>query len=328
MTPPVKPRVLVALRPTGVEPPSLLKKAGDLADFVFAVTADDIGEEAAAVDSAFVWNFRSTLVPDAIDRLPRLRWVHVAASGVDASLSDEVRARGIAFTNSRGVTAPAMAEYALMLMLAHAKDLPGTIADQAAKVWRPRESRMLSGATLVAIGVGPVNRELARRAGALGMTVIGVGRRPRDGVDGFDRVVGSDQLLDVLPLADHVVIATPLTGETRGLIGAAELAALPDGAHLVNLGRGAVVDEAALMAALGSGRLGGAGLDVLWREPLEPEHALWETPGVVLSPHTSSDFVGWEDAMVDLFVRNLRRALGGEPLLNVVDLDLGYAPID
>lgn len=320
--------MLVALRPTGVEPPGLLKKAGDLADFVFAINADDFGDEAATIDSAFVWNFRSTIVPDAIDRLRRLRWVHVAASGVDASLSDEVRARGVTFTNSRGVTAPAMAEYALMLMLAHAKDLRGTIEHQAAKAWRPRESRMLAGTTVVAIGVGAVNRELAQRATALGMNVIGVGRRPRDGVAGFRRVVGRDQLLDVLPLADHVVIATPLTQETRGMIGAAELAALPDGAHLVNLGRGAVVDEAAFMAALRSGRLGGAGLDVVWREPLEPEHTLWETQGVILSPHTSSDFEGWEDAMVDLFVRNLRHAIQGEPLLNVVDLDLGYAPID
>ncbi|MFV0462083.1 MAG: D-2-hydroxyacid dehydrogenase [Nostocoides sp.] len=321
-----RPKVLVALRPTGCEPPNLKEKVGQRADLSFAVTADDLGATAGSVDAAFVWNFRSTLIPDAIDRLSAIRWVHVAASGVDASLSERVRARQLTFTNSRGVTAAAMAEYALMLMLASAKDLAGTLRFQRERQWRPRESRMLAGSTLVAVGVGPVNRELAQRASALGMRVIGVGRRARSSVAGFERVVAVDELHTVLAKADYVVVATPLTKETLGLIDGAALGSLPDGAYVVNLGRGAVIDEGALMTELESGRLSGAGLDVVWREPLEPEHPLWERDDVILSPHTSSDFVGWEDAMVDLFVDNLDRFIAGAPLLNVVDVDLGYAP--
>ncbi|WP_037365994.1 D-2-hydroxyacid dehydrogenase [Nakamurella lactea] len=324
---PARPRVLVALRPNGIEPPGLRRSVEGLVDLVLVTGVDGVPADAGDIEIAFVWNFRSTVVPDAIGRLTDLRWVHVAAVGVDASLSAEVRRRQLTVTNSRGVTAVAMAEYALTLMLAHAKDLPTTLADQADRRWRPRETRLLAGTTLVTVGVGAVNRELACRAKSMGMRVIGVGRTARH-INGFDQVVGADQLERAMAEAAYVVVATPLTEETRGMVGATELAALPDGAVIVNIGRGPVIEEAALVQEIDSGRLGGVGLDVVWREPLEPDHPLWQHDRVLLSPHMSADFVGWETAMVDLFVTNLRRYLTGQSVLNVVDLDLGYAPLN
>jgi phosphoglycerate dehydrogenase-like enzyme len=319
-----RPTILVALRPSGELPPGLIEKAGDLADFVTVREADEIGRRAGEITSAFVWNFRSTVIPDAVEQLTRLRWVHVAASGVDASLSDPIRRRAITFTNSRGVTAEAMAEYALALLLGLAKDLPRTLDDQLHRRWAPRLSTMLAGRTMVTLGVGAVNRALASRAAALGVRVIGVARRAHPPYPGFERIDAVSDLRPALAEADLLVIATPLTPQTARLIGAEEFAALRPGATVVNIGRGAVIDEAALLAALRSGHLAGAALDVLWREPLEPEHELWSMPNVIISPHMSSDFVGWEEAMVDLYVANLRRYLSGQDLLNVVDLDLGY----
>lgn len=320
------PTVVVALRPSGELPPCLVEKAGELARFVPVRSADELGDDDLDARAVFVWNFRSTLVPDAVERLKALEWVHVAASGVDASLSDAVRERAPAITNSRGVTADAMAEYALAMMLTFAKDLRVTLADQTSMRWRPRLSRMLSGACLVTVGVGAVNQSLARRATALGMRVVGVGRSAHQEMAGFERVVSRRELCVVLPAADYVVAATPRTGETEGMIGSRELSAMSPGAVLVNIGRGAVVDEDSLLDALRTGRIGGAALDVTWREPLEPDHELWSMPNVLLSPHMSSDFVGWEDAMVDLFVDNLRRWCTGRALVNVVDPDLGYTP--
>lgn len=319
-----RPRVLVALRPDGVPPPGLADVAGDLADLVFVRAADEVRTDHQDVAIAFVWNFRSTVIPQAIGRLPRLEWVHVAASGVDASLSDEVRGRQVTVTNSRGVTAEAMAEYALTLMFAVAKGLPVTLRHQRQRQWAPRLSRMIAGRCLVTVGVGPVNRSLAKKATALGMRVIGIGRRPHPPGEGFERIDGADRISAAFREADYVVAATPLTSETRGLIGPAELAALRPDAVLINLGRGAVVDEQALVDALARERLAAACLDVFQQEPLPATSPLWELPQVIVSPHMSSDFVGWEEAMVDLFIANLRRWREGRPLTNVVDLSLGY----
>lgn len=322
------PTVLVGLRPNRAMPPGLMEKAGHLANFEFAVTADEVGPAAERADAVFVWNFRSTLVPDAFDRLSRLRWVHVAAVGVDASLSPKVAASDVVVTNARGVTANAMAEYALALMLFFAKDLRRTLADQSEGTWNPRLSKLMRGACLVVVGVGAVNRTLARIASAMGMRVIGVGRTEHSSAVGFERIVGQADLLRVIPEADYVVVATPLTSETEGMIGADALRAMKRDAILVNVGRGNVVEEHALLDALRSGSIGGAALDVVWREPLEPEHPLWQMPNVVVSPHISADFTLWQEAMVDRFVANLQRWRAGQPLDNVVDKRLGYVPSD
>ncbi len=321
-----QPTVLVVLRPNRAMPPGLLEKAGHLVHFEFAVTPDEVGPAAERADAVFVWNFRSHLVPETLQRLPQLRWVHVAAVGVDASLSPKVAASDVLVTNARGVTANAMAEYALALMLLFAKDMRRTIADQATARWDPRLTTLMRGACLVVVGVGAVNRRLARVAHAMGMRVIGVGRTAHPVSEGFERIVGQQELLRVLPEADYVVAATPLTADTDGMIDAAALAAMKRHTILVNVGRGAVIEEDALVDALREGRIGGAALDVVWREPLEPGHPLWSMPNVVLSPHMSADFTLWQEGMVDLFVANLERWLAGSPLHNVVDKTLGYVP--
>ncbi|HZP95756.1 MAG TPA: D-2-hydroxyacid dehydrogenase [Candidatus Limnocylindria bacterium] len=320
------PTVLVVLRPNRAMPPGLLEKTGHLAHFEFAVGADEVGPAAERADVVFVWNFRSRLVPEVFHRLPRLRWVHVAAVGVDASLSPEVAASDVVVTNSRGVTANAMAEYALTLMLLFAKDIRPTLADQAAARWNPRLTKLMRGACLVVVGVGAVNRRLARVAHAMGMRVIGVGRTAHPADEGFERIVGQEELVHVLPEADYVVVATPLTADTDGMMGTAAIAAMKRDAILVNVGRGAVIDESALVEALRERRIGGAALDVVWREPLEPEHPLWTMPNVILSPHMSADFTLWQEGMVNLFAANLERWRAGAPLHNVVDKALGYVP--
>ena len=318
--------VLVALRPNGVLPPDFMAKAGHLASFVFATTADEVGPGTEVIEAAFVWNFRSRLVPELLHRLPNLAWVHVAAAGVDATLSEEVAASEIVVTNARGVTARAMAEYALSLMLLFAKDLRRTLVDQPHGRWNPRLSKMLGGACLVLVGVGAVNRTLAEIAHTLGMRVVGVGRSSHPAGKTFERIVARHELMNVLPDADYVVVATPKTDETVGMIGSVQLRAMKPDAILVNVGRGQVVDEAAIVQALREGWIGGAALDVVWREPLEPEHPLWTMPNVVLSPHMSADFTRWQEAMVDLFVANLERWREGSPLENVIDKSLGYVP--
>lgn len=318
--------VVVAVRPDGIPPPHLLDKAGGLAEFRFVRNEDGLGRDPSDAEVVFVWNFRSRLVPEALQRLPNLRWVHVAATGVDASLSAEVISGPIIVTNSRGVTANAMAEYALGLMLIFAKDMPRTLDDQRQAAWQPRMTETLSGKSALLIGVGPVNRVLARALHALGMRVTGVGRTGHVAAEGFVEIVSFAELAQVLPNADYVVIATPLTPDTDGLIGRDAFATMKRGARLINVGRGRVVDELSLMEALRNGRLAGAGLDVFWREPLEPEHPLWKMPNVLISPHMCGDFRGWEDAMVDLFLSNLERWIRGDVLQNVVDKHLGYVP--
>lgn len=322
------PKVLVVLRRNRTIPPGLLEKAGNLANFVYVVDRSEVRSDDRDVSIAFVWDFRSRLVPEMIDRLPSLRWVHVAAVGVDASLSTKVAERGVIVTNSRGVTAQAMAEYALGMMLYFAKGIRTTLTDQGARRWRPRNTKNLAGACLVLVGVGAVNQRLAVMASAIGMRVIGVARSSRTPYAPLEAIVGFRHLRDVLPQADYVVVATPLTSETRGLIGVREFATMKPGAVFLNIGRGDVVDEQGLIRALESQRLGGIGLDVVWREPLEPTHPLWTSPNVLLSPHMSSDAEGWEEGMVDAFIENLRRWLNGKPLQNQVDKSLGYVPSD
>lgn len=322
------PTVLVVLRRDGIEPPGLRDAVGDRVRLVFARSADEVGQDGMAAAAAFVWDFRSRLIPEIIVSMPALQWIHVAAVGVDASLSTDVRQRDVVLTNARGVTAQAMAEYALAMMLYFAKDFGTTVRNQERATWKPRISRNLADACLVLVGTGAVNQRLARISTAIGTRVIGVARHPHTAPPGFERIVGRDLLDVVLSEADYVVIATPLTDETQSMIGAAQLARLKSTAVVINIGRGAVIDESALMDALQGGRIGGAGLDVTWREPLEPNHPLWAMENVLLSPHMSSDAMGWQEAMVERFVDNLDRWLRQQSLVSVVDKELGYVPSD
>jgi phosphoglycerate dehydrogenase-like enzyme len=261
---------------------------------------------------------------------PNVRWVQATSAGI----GDYVRRMGYAasmpntiFTTASGVHARPLAEFCFMVLLAFHKKLLPTLGDQRQKHWERFAAGELTGQTLVIVGVGRIGREIARVGQTFGMRVIGVKRSPA-GVDAaglhLDALYGPSDLHRVLPHAQNLVLVAPHTPETERMIGAAELALLPRGAVFVNIGRGALVDEDALIEALRSGHLLGAALDVFREEPLPPESPLWEMENVIVYPHSASTSYLENARITDLFCQNLRRYLAGEPLLNQLDTTLGF----
>jgi len=226
-------------------------------------------------------------------------------------------------TNAAGVASAMMAEYVLGGFLHFALDLDGLRRDRRAKIWAPRRMTPLRGKTLLVVGLGHTGRAIAARAKAFEMMVIGTRARPRP-MEHVDEVHGSDELPRLMGRADHVAVCTPLIPATRGLIGQAEILAMKPGSVIADVSRGGVVDQRALHAALAEGRIAGAALDVFETEPLPLESPLWDLENVVLSPHASAVFDGWEEASFELFLDNLERYMDGAPLINVVDPDRGY----
>ncbi|MBA3416437.1 MAG: D-2-hydroxyacid dehydrogenase [Chloroflexia bacterium] len=279
----------------------------------------------AAVDAAVLWSVE----PEWLAAAPGLRWIHVGGAGVDTLPPAEIRRHGAILTNSSGVHVPNIPEHVLALMLAFARRLPQLLAAQREHRWRDTETHdevfELSGQTLLLVGMGDLGLGTGERAAALGMDVIGFRRRADTPVPAFvSRVFGPDGLHVALGQADHVLVSLPLTPATRGLIGAAELAAMRPGAFLYNVGRGPIVDQPALEAALAAGRLGGAGLDVTDPEPLPPESPLWTLENVIITAHTSGASPRYWDRAIEQVVENVRRFRSGEDLVNRVDLDAGY----
>jgi phosphoglycerate dehydrogenase-like enzyme len=260
----------------------------------------------------------------------RLRWIQSPAAGLGMLLSDRLRSSDILLTNSRGINAQPVAEQALALSLALARRLHTAITRQASSTWAQNEltepaPRVLRGLTLGVVGLGAIGTEVARLAGALGMRVIAMRRRVDLPAPAWvDEVVAPHALRRLLGESDVVVLAAPETHETARLIGAPELESMKPGALLVNVGRGALVDEAALVDALRSGRIGGAGLDVFDEEPLPAASPLWSLPNVIVTPHVAGIRGDYWTVAVDMFVENLRRFEAGEPLLNLVDKEAGY----
>ena len=275
-------------------------------------------------DALFLWDFFSTAVRDVWDRADRLRWIHVAAAGVDKLLFDELTASPVTVTNARGVFDRPMAEFVLMSILAHAKDAHRSHDLQLSRAWQHRETAKVAGGTALVVGTGAIGRETARLLRAVGLHVLGAGRTARDGDPDFGSVVASSDLTDHVGWADYLVIVAPLTDQTRGLVNAGVFRAMKPTAYLVNVGRGPCVVEADLLAALGEGQIAGAALDVFETEPLPPDHPLWSARGVTVSPHLSGDVVGWLDTLARQFVANAERFLDGQPLVNVVDKQLGF----
>lgn len=275
--------------------------------------------------------FSSILRGELIAAATRLRWIHSSAAGVGSLISPDFKTRGIVLTNSRGIHARTIAEYVVAVTLMLFRKLHVAVRRQLEVEWAQEElsgpdaTRALHGAHVGLVGLGAIGSEVARVMAALGAEVRAVRRRPAlPPPAGVTRVDGPDGLPALLSWADVVVLAAPHTRETRGLIGAAELARMKPDAVLVNVTRGRLVDERALVAALERGAIGGAALDVFEQEPLHPLAPLWALPNVIITPHTSGFRADYWDAVTDLFCENLRRFQRGEPLLNVVDLDRGY----
>jgi phosphoglycerate dehydrogenase-like enzyme len=260
----------------------------------------------------------------------RLKWIQSTAVGVGGLMIPEVIARGIMVTNVRGVHSEAIAEHALGLVLALRRGLHVAAARQAAREWaqlelRARHMPEVRDSRVIVIGLGAIGSRVARMAAGCGFRVTGVRRRlDRPVPEGVERVIGLSDLLTHLPAADVVVLATPTTRETRAMIGARELAAMRPTAVLVNVARGRLIDDAALVSALKQGQIAGAGLDAFEQEPLPSDHPLWAMPNVLITPHTAAFGGDYWAAAIDLFVDNMSRFRRGEPLRNLVDTTLGY----
>jgi phosphoglycerate dehydrogenase-like enzyme len=285
------------------------------------------GEVAETLEGADVLFLRWGLSPESTRRLlarvPNLRWIHTISAGVDHLLFPELRESDAILTNASGVFNVPIAETVMAYILAVVKRLPEFWAHQREHRWEKLPLRELRGLTVGIVGLGDIGTEVARLCRAFGMHVLGLRRRPAPS-DLADEVLPPDRLQDLLARSDFVVIAAPLTAETRGMIGRAELAAMKPDAWLINISRGAIVDEEALVEALREGRIGGACLDVFAEEPLPPESPLWDMPNVIITPHNSWSSPHIEEREIALFLENLRRYVAGEPLLNVVDKQAGY----
>ena len=284
---------------------------------------------------------RGWLKSDAFDRLlaraPRLAWVHSATSGVERALTPASRERGLIVTNARGVFSRPIAEYVLMMILAVSRRLPQLLELQRERTWQPLEGSELRDVTVGIVGLGSIGRAVGGLATAFGCRVIAVRRRPESGVESsregddlsfgeamLDRVGGPEMLPELLGESDLIVLAAPLTPETENMINADTLAMVKPGSWLINVARGRLIDERALLRALRDGPLGGAVLDTFREEPLPALSSFYELPNVIVTPHTAWSSGRVLDRSVDLFCDNLRRFATGEPLLNVVDPAAGY----
>lgn len=283
--------------------------------------------ELPSADVLLVWDFASQAVQAAWPGGgPRPRWVHTPSAGVDRLLCPELVASETVVTNARGVFDQPIAEYVTGLVLAMAKDFPGTWELQRQRRWRHRETLRVEGSRAVVVGSGPIGRAIGRSLMALGVRVSLVGRTERDRDPDFGRLHGSDALDGLLPEADWVVCAAPLTDATRGMFDRRAFGRMKSGGRFVNIGRGpqVVVDD--LVEALRAGTIAGAALDVFEAEPLDSDSPLWDVPGLLVSPHMSGDTLGWRDDLAEQFLDNFDRWEAGEPLTNVVDKRLGYIP--
>lgn len=316
-----EPPVVGVIVAPGKDLPPGLDAVAAAADVRLVRDHHELLEVAADIDVLLVYDFRTTLLEREFTRLTGLRWIHAASAGVDAVMTDDVADSDVTVTNAQGIFDRGIAEWVLGMMLVFAKDLLTTLELQRRHEWRHRNSWLIEDRHLLVVGAGSIGREIARLAAAAGMRVDGVARSERTDDPDFGRVAPSDELLDLLPTADYLVVATPLTEQTRGMIGAEELKAMPEHAVFMNIGRGPVVDEAALVEALRSGAIAGAALDVFEDEPLPGDHPLWDFDNVVVSPHMSGDYEGWVEALGHQFAENFERWTNGEPLVNVVQGD-------
>ncbi len=287
---------------------------------VESVLADD----GRAVDAMLAWDLELDEVQRTLAVSPALSWLHMRWAGVPPKLLDLLRGRPTTLTNGSGAHGPAIAEFVAAVLLSHYRRLPELRRLQAAHEWRARfETVELRGRTVGVVGLGDLGGSVAHLLKAFGMRVLALRRHPAPSPD-VDEVFGIERLDDFLARLDVLVLAAPLTPETRGLIGAEQIARLPRGAYVVNVGRGPLLDESALVEALRSGQLGGAALDVFSKEPLAADSPLWDTPNLTISPHSSDHTDRTLGRALDIYLDNLGRFLRHEPLRNVVDPDLGY----
>jgi len=257
---------------------------------------------------------------------PRLRWIQLTSAGADRLLGSGFIEEGVTVTTVSGLHATPIGEYVLSVMLMFAKGAPAAMRAQRERRWLRYMPRELHGKTVGVVGMGHIGGEVARLSKAFGCGVVATRRSAAGTSSGeyCDELLPASELRHLLEASDYVVVCVPLTAETRGLIGEEELRAMKPSAVIINIARGPVIVEEALVRALREGWIGGAGLDVFEREPLPEESPLWEMENVVITPHISGGTEIYNERAVGIFTENLRRHLAGEPLQNVVDPARGY----
>lgn len=317
-----RPRVVILVA-EGQPRPYNLTAIESRADVVLADAAG-LGKASQGADVLFLWDFFSSALKDAWPHADSLKWVHVAAAGVDAMMFDELRSSDVAVTNAHGTFDRPIAEFVLASILAHDKQLHLSKTLQQQTVWQHRELTRTEGSRALVVGTGGIGRATARLLRAVGLEVQGVGRTPRADDPDFGIIHPSADLAEHAAWADHVVLIAPLTDQTRNMVNAEVLSAMKPTAHLVNVGRGGLVDEEALIQALRENRIAAASLDVFAEEPVPADHPFWKMENVHMSAHMCGDVLGWRDALADQFLANLDRWSSGQELANVVDKERGY----
>src|ERR1017187_1874347 len=273
------------------------------------------------------WSLR----PEQIKAAKKLRWIHSPAAAVHQLMFPELVNSDIVLTNAREVHGPVVAEHVIALIFALAKKIPGSVQLQQKHLWGQQllwdelpRVREVGGATLGLVGLGSIGRSVVKSAKALGMRVVAVREHPEKGGEGADVIFGPEGINELFRQADYVVLAAPVTDNTKAIANAERLALMNPGACLINVGRGPLVDESALAAALRDTKIGGAALDVFPKEPLAADSPLWDLPNLLITPHTAALTDKLWERQYALFSENLRRYLKGEALLTVVDKRKGY----
>jgi phosphoglycerate dehydrogenase-like enzyme len=288
---------------------------------------DGIEREIADADACIAWSIR----PEQFAHAQRLRWVHSPAAAVHQLMFPEMVASDVVVTNARDVHGPVVAEHAIAVLLALAKKLPSAMRYQRARTWGQQALWSedpticeVNGANILLIGLGSIGREFAKRARALGAYVTAVREHPERGPETADAVAGMVELSQLLPDADFVVLCAPLTPSTRGLIDHERLALMKDSAYLINVSRGPLIDDEALVEALGADEIAGAALDVFPEEPLRASSPYWDLPNVLITPHTAAVTPKLWERHYQQISENLKRFLASRPLAGIVDKHQGY----
>ncbi len=260
-----------------------------------------------------------------LERAPKLKWIQVTSAGVDRYLNDEFRHSPIILTNASGVHATPIGEFVVSLMLMFAKNAAVFFEAKQRKEWLRTPGTVLNGKTVGVVGLGSIGQEVARLCKAFRMRVIATRRSPtKRTARNVDLLLPPNGLPRLLEESDYVALCVPLTPETRNLMSKAEFKMMKPSAHIINIGRGPVIDEEALIQALQAKIIAGAGLDVFTTEPLPLESKLWDLPNVIISPHVSGGREDYEVGALDIFCRNLHRYIEGKRLINVVNKEKGY----
>jgi phosphoglycerate dehydrogenase-like enzyme len=318
--------ILVLAEPAEPQVSALKKRLSGVR--IVAGNSVNVFEQAAThANVLFNWSGSLTLFRKVFELCPNLSWVHSRSVGLERTLFPEIIGSPVVLTNGTGVFSASLGEFVLGAILYFAKDFRRMIRNQKAGIWEPFEVMPVSGQTVGIIGYGDIGRAIAARVRPLGMKVLAVKRHistPRGAGTLVDQLYSPEQRTEMISRCDYMVVAAPLTSETLGMIGEPEFAAMKRSAVVINVGRGPVIDEWALIDTLSAGKIKGAALDVFDHEPLPDDHLFYKLENVLLSPHCADHTPDWLDQAMQLFIAQYERFQKDEQLLNVVDKKLGY----